>query len=60
LSTVLANFLRYYCITNSIEANIHGGVFRATLNGQESLYNKKRLRDNSELSKPCLCKDNHF
>jgi hypothetical protein len=60
LSTVLADFLRYYRTTNSTEANIHGGVFGATSNGQESLYNKKRLRDDSEPSKPCLCGDNHF
>jgi hypothetical protein len=60
LPTVLADFLRYHRTTNTTEANIHGGVFRATLNGQESPYNKKRLRDDNELSKPCLCGDNHF
>jgi hypothetical protein len=42
------------------EANIHGGVFGATLNDQGSLNNKKRSRDNGEQSKPCICGDNHF
>jgi hypothetical protein len=30
------------------------------LNGQRSLYNKKRPRDDEKSSKPCLCGDNHF
>jgi hypothetical protein len=27
LSTILADFLRYYCTTHSRKTNIHGGVF---------------------------------
>ncbi|CAE7204972.1 hypothetical protein PTNB73_07013 [Pyrenophora teres f. teres] len=47
LSTVLADFLRYYRTTQSRKTNIHGGVFGATLNGQESPYKKKRLRSSA-------------
>jgi hypothetical protein len=60
LSTLLADFLRYYRTTNTRKTNILGGVFGATLNGQGSPYNKKRSRDNAKPSKPCLCGDNHF
>ncbi|EUC26615.1 hypothetical protein COCCADRAFT_113859, partial [Bipolaris zeicola 26-R-13] len=61
LSTVLAEYLRYYRTTYSRKANIHGGTFAATINGQLSPYNKKRSRDNlSRLIKPCLCGDSHF
>lgn len=61
LPTVLADFLRYYRTTFSRKANIHGGVFGAKLNGQQSQYSKKRSRDDSITpSKPCLCGDNHF
>jgi hypothetical protein len=60
LSTVLADFLRYYRTTHSRKTNIHGGVFGATLNGQASPYKKKRSRGDEKPSKPCLCGDNHF
>jgi hypothetical protein len=60
LSTILANFLRYHRTTHSRKTNIHGGVFGATLNGQESPYKKKRSRGDETPSKPCLCGDNHF
>jgi hypothetical protein len=60
LPTTLADFLRYYRTTHSRKMNIHRGVFGATLNGQRSLYNKKRPRDDEKRSKPCLCGDNHF
>ncbi|KAF2023518.1 hypothetical protein EK21DRAFT_94852 [Setomelanomma holmii] len=60
LSTILADFLRYHRTTHSRKANIHGDVFGATLNGQESPYKKKRSRGNKKPSKPCLCGDDHF
>ena len=64
LSTVLADFLRYYRTTQSRKTNIHGGVFGATLNDQESPYKKKRSRSSArndrKPSKPCLCGDDHF
>ena len=60
LSTTLADFLRYHRTTHSRKTNIHGGVFGATLNGQESPYKKKRSRGDEKPSKPCLCGDNHF
>ena len=40
--------------------NIYGGVFGATLNGQESPYKRKRPRGDEKPLKPCLCGDNHF
>jgi len=51
--------MRFYRTTRSTKANIHGGAFAATLNGEESPYNKKRKRQNKP-SKPCLCGDIHF
>jgi hypothetical protein len=60
LSTILADFLRYHRTMHSRKTNIHGGVFRAKLNSQNSPYSKKRSRDNAKPSKPCLCGDNHF
>lgn len=60
LSTVLADFLRYYRTTHSKKANIHGGVYGATLNHEESPYNKKRPRNEAKATKPCLCGDTHF
>jgi hypothetical protein len=60
LSTVLADLLRYHRTTHSRKTNIHGGVFGATLNSQESTYKRKRSRDDKKPSKPCLCGDNHF
>jgi hypothetical protein len=59
VAAVLARFMRFYRTTRSTKANIHGGVFAATLNGEESPYNKKRKRQNKP-SKPCLCGDIHF
>lgn len=60
LATILADFLRYFRTTQSRKANIHGGVFGATLNGKESPYNKKRGRSDTKPIKPCLCGDIHF
>jgi hypothetical protein len=42
------------------KTNIYRGVFRATINNQASLYQKKRLRGDKKLLKPCLCGDNYF
>jgi len=52
--------MRYYRTTQTRKANIHGGVFGASLNGKESPYSKKRGRSDLKPTKPCLCGDIHF
>jgi hypothetical protein len=64
LSTLIADFLRYYRTTFSKKPTIHGGAF-ATLNHEESPYSsttttsRKRPRDNRP-RRPCLYKDKHY
>ncbi|KAF2837401.1 hypothetical protein M501DRAFT_1025258 [Patellaria atrata CBS 101060] len=49
-------FLQYYRATHTKKANIHGGVF-ATLNGEDSPYNRKRKFGEKKLTKPCPAGD---
>ncbi|KAF2834057.1 hypothetical protein M501DRAFT_920860, partial [Patellaria atrata CBS 101060] len=53
---LINEFLQYYRATHTKKANIHGGVF-ATLNGEESPYNKKRKFGERKPTKPCPAGD---
>jgi len=57
IEDTLSAFAQHHRRTHIQRPNIHGGTFGATLQGEESLYKRKR---GSKPDKPCLCGDNHF
>jgi len=60
IEDTLSAFAQHYRRTYIKEPNIHGGTFVATLQDEESPYNKKRARQDDIPSKPCICGDMHF
>jgi hypothetical protein len=56
----LSAFAQHYRRTYTRRSPVHGGTFAATLNQQESPYQRKRLRDDGTPVKPCLCGDLHL
>jgi hypothetical protein len=60
IQDTLSAFAQHYRRTHIKIPNIHGGVFGATLNQEESPYQRKRPREDDTPSRPCICEDMHF